>query len=1173
MPHILLHPERIIVVIFLIFTFIIAILATKKIKNIRYYALRNKTFTTVRLTASVLASCWGGGGLLLNIEEIHHQGFYWLMVLFSIVPSMWLISRLAVRMSSFMHHASIPETIGYAYGNIPRIIAGVSCLLSLIGLIAIQLIVMSKAFSCISNIDPIMATFVALVIVWIYTTFSDIHAATYTDVVQVLIFSTILPWLAWCVFSKIDNPENIIPLLQSQEKWKNILQIDKNFFGLLVLMITFILADIDPQCLSKIYMASNILQARRVFSYATWLALVVAFFVGLIGISISVKAPHIQPYEIFDYLTMHIPHGLLRGVWCIGLLAMCISTAEACLNASVVIFHQDVMNNLVQPNKPYSALWARLIVLCIGLLALLLVHFQNNLFILLQMTLALRMPIVTTPLLFAIFGFRTTSRAALWGMITGGLTILIWNKWVTAEMRIYGVLPAMLVNGLSILGSHYLVAKTKGKGWIEPDDQIKQLQQQEKLRIVRIIQRLKNLNLKDALFSLVPSFNTLTLVSTYIIATSMISIFSTPTVPQFSWYGLRIAGGAFFLVYPLFYEDKKLPWWTGLLWIIVCFLVALNTTWRALHATSIQFTIASLFFHFVILLLCMPLLLAFVIYFLAFFICFGKPKFLMNSFLKEEVLAIHPYFEHIQEIGLGLLLVAILLSYKKQIIALSQQLKHRTLAKQAIDQETNEQLLYRQQVDLYTTATNKEWVLLDGFVKRIYNRITKHPGPEASEWIIQDLQGLAAFLEDRVYYSQAHLVLKTTKISIDNLLEQIEASLFGEFQYHPRVLIDKGPNLPEYLICDVEKIVRMLTMLIGQFIHNQPDPDGLIKILLRQTHLRFLMIYDGTKNLAPSILSPSLAICLTDSTQTSPVIQAVYQDKRENILNKIYALEQKMSLNEREIQRIIYAHFGYIATKKETVSTIKAPCMETTTTIVLPINIRSIREEVMDKLVTYPENLETFSSNEAYWQDHPEGSKIMAKLLAVIASKKVLNNLNIKETIALLSRCYGREQDNLGTPLFIRAMGITYLLITRMTLYPEAVQAALTYDLVRYTAVPISYIRAIYGPVVFFLVQHLLQTNQYHSTRKRKISLQEHYEKLVGYGNIYVIYIKIAESLFDLTHVNISTDQKALQELITKVETIALPLVTEIKNKILEELTPTLAKDLARARSYLATSI
>lgn len=70
----------IIVATFLICTLGVGIYFSRRKTSFREYAVGNKEFATATLVATVLATLYGGGGLVRNVETTHAFGLWWIMI-------------------------------------------------------------------------------------------------------------------------------------------------------------------------------------------------------------------------------------------------------------------------------------------------------------------------------------------------------------------------------------------------------------------------------------------------------------------------------------------------------------------------------------------------------------------------------------------------------------------------------------------------------------------------------------------------------------------------------------------------------------------------------------------------------------------------------------------------------------------------------------------------------------------------------------------------------------------------------------------------------------------------------------------------------------------------------------------------------------------------------------
>ncbi|UWW96498.1 MAG: hypothetical protein NMK33_03480 [Candidatus Cardinium sp.] len=101
-----------IVAAFLVFTLLVGICFSRQKTTFREYAVGNKQFTTATLVFTVLATLYGGGGLVRNVEYVYRIGLWWIVIMLLSSFGLWAVGRLALRMGPFMQHFSMAETIG-----------------------------------------------------------------------------------------------------------------------------------------------------------------------------------------------------------------------------------------------------------------------------------------------------------------------------------------------------------------------------------------------------------------------------------------------------------------------------------------------------------------------------------------------------------------------------------------------------------------------------------------------------------------------------------------------------------------------------------------------------------------------------------------------------------------------------------------------------------------------------------------------------------------------------------------------------------------------------------------------------------------------------------------------------------------------------------------------------
>ncbi|ROT47271.1 sodium:solute symporter family protein [Candidatus Cardinium hertigii] len=457
---------------FLLLTLVVGLRFKSKTTLLREYAIGNKQFPTATLATTILAVVCGGGMLKYNVELIHQEGLFWvIMLLFSSVGIL-IISPLALCMGPFMQHLSMSETIGSVYGKYPRIIAAITTIGFSIVLIAIQISVMAKAINmCMDTVDSKIITIVATLVLICYSAIGGIRSVTFTDVLQFVTFTIIIPLLAVNLFHKIDNPiETIVPFLQRQEKFQfgSIFHLNINLVAILSIILSSLLSYTHPIVVQRVYMSASPIQASKAFLYAAPFGVLIYFFIILIGLFIFVSAPTLSTEQIWPHIMSQLSP-VFKGWVSISLLAMGMSTADSCLHVCSVMVSHDMVES-VRGNKVVSYVYqfglSRLTSIVVGLLAMILAFKDNNVMELRILACEFPVVIITAPFILAVLGFRGTASTALIGMTTGLLTLLAWNKWIEPVTEIMGAFPCMVANGLAMMAAHYLLPQPAGSGWV-----------------------------------------------------------------------------------------------------------------------------------------------------------------------------------------------------------------------------------------------------------------------------------------------------------------------------------------------------------------------------------------------------------------------------------------------------------------------------------------------------------------------------------------------------------------------------------------------------------------------------------------------------------------------------------------------------------------------------------
>ncbi|MEF2228984.1 MAG: hypothetical protein V3581_03030 [Candidatus Cardinium sp.] len=482
----LYNTPLLMVLAFLGLTLVAGIYGTKKVTTFREYAVGNKRFRTTTLVVAVLATIFGGGVLIREVPNIYGSGMSQILLLLIVPVAFWIVSLLGLRMDPFMEHLSIAETIGSVYGKYPRVITALLGIYFSIGLIAIEINVMSASIGmCIDSINPHIVTVLATLVLITYAMLGGVRAITITDMLQFAALTIIIPFIVKFLFVKTNKSFlDVVFLLQKQEKFQlsHLFQFDRKLLKLVLDDICSVLV-LCPSVIHRVYMSSSPIQAYKVFSRVTIFSVIILGCIILISLLVFVGDPilpvtAIWPYILADMLPVY------KGFVIIGLLGMAMSTADSSLHTAAIMASHDMVESIrgVQ-TVPYAhqLRLAKLMILVFGLLAMIVTVYYPDLFELNNFVFTTFVPFfvvaVTPPFILAVFGFRSSAHTALIGMTIGILVGLAFEKWLKPEIGICLEFFPQIANGLAMMAAHYLLPQSDGKGWIGRNDRQKRMQQ------------------------------------------------------------------------------------------------------------------------------------------------------------------------------------------------------------------------------------------------------------------------------------------------------------------------------------------------------------------------------------------------------------------------------------------------------------------------------------------------------------------------------------------------------------------------------------------------------------------------------------------------------------------------------------------------------------------------
>lgn len=480
---------------FMLATISIGLFSGYGITNLREYAIGDKKFSTATIAATIVATWAGGQDFVMIISETYENGLYFIFSQLGEVLAILLVGMVfAPRMGEFLNNLSIADAMGSLYGKPVRLISAVTGVMVSWGLLAGQLKVSGLVFEYCFNLPEVYGILIGGMIVTLYSSFGGIKSVTFTDVVQLLTFATMLPTLAFCIFDKVGDVNIFVNTITTHplfdyNKVFDFSQYKSLYF--LFLFLIYLVPGFSPASFQRVVMAKSTEQAKRSFIIAALLWLFVISTLFFISILILSTKPNFDTKNIVKHILLEQSYSGLRGFILAGIMAMVMSTADSFINAASVLFVHDLCKPLgIKIKNELRS--TRSFALCFGISSIFLALSSKSLLELVVMASMFSMPVVTVPFLMTILGFRSTGKSVLIGMIGGSVTVILWNMLMMNDIP--ATVPGMAANLVFLLASHYILRQPGGWVGIKDPAPLIALAQERRYKWKKFKEKLQNFN-------------------------------------------------------------------------------------------------------------------------------------------------------------------------------------------------------------------------------------------------------------------------------------------------------------------------------------------------------------------------------------------------------------------------------------------------------------------------------------------------------------------------------------------------------------------------------------------------------------------------------------------------------------------------------------------------------
>ncbi|MEW8625974.1 MAG: sodium/proline symporter PutP [Candidatus Thiodiazotropha sp.] len=455
-------------VLYLLVVLGIGVVAWRRTRNLSDFVLGGRRLGSWVAALSASASDMSGWLLLGLPGYAYLAGLEAVWIALGLLLGTWLNWRLvAARLRRASEEAgnalTLPEYLSNRFednSGLIRVVSSIFVLLFFLFYTSSGLVAGGKLFEAVFGLPYLWAVASGVLVIILYTAFGGFLAVSWTDLFQgllMLIALVAIPLFALQVFGGVDhmsdriaqqNPALLDPFTNSQGEPLGLIAIISlmawglGYFG-------------QPHILARfkaIQQVGFVPRARRIAVSWVFITLGAACLVGLAGIPIF-ETPLEDAEKVFIRLVDMMFHPLLAGICLAAILAAIMSTADSQLLVSSSTFTGDLYRLIrKQATETELVIVGRLAVVSIALIAFLLALDRESKVLDLVAYAWAGFGAAFGPAVLLSLYWRGMNRwGALAGIITGGLTVVVWKPMTGGLFDLYEIVPGFILSLLMIL--------------------------------------------------------------------------------------------------------------------------------------------------------------------------------------------------------------------------------------------------------------------------------------------------------------------------------------------------------------------------------------------------------------------------------------------------------------------------------------------------------------------------------------------------------------------------------------------------------------------------------------------------------------------------------------------------------------------------------------------------
>lgn len=424
----------------------------RQVTQVDDYMVGGRQYRAPVIFATLSAGFIGGGFTTGLAEKVFTMGLVYVVGLWGFSVKEILVAKyLAPRMNAFRSARSVGDMMGQLYGKKVKIFTGFAAVLVSVGIAGAQFAAFGYILQVLLDIEPVYGILCGVIVVVSYATLGGMKSVVANDVIHFCVLIIALPLVCLFGLSKAGGIDKVlISVPTDHASWMGQLSL----LAVLGLFLNFFFGEtLVPPYVQRLLIGKNAKETAKGTLWSGLLSFPFFLMVGLIGLTVWVLEPTLDPNLALPYAIKTVMPVGLKGLAIAGLLAVLMSSSDCFLNAAAISMIEDVINPLKKiPFEPQSELLcARLVTVVVGCFAALFALSAKSAIDILLLAYNFWTPFILVPLAAGILGYHAKASVFWWSAVGGILATCFWEFQIQDSL-FNGAIIGIVVNAIIYFG-------------------------------------------------------------------------------------------------------------------------------------------------------------------------------------------------------------------------------------------------------------------------------------------------------------------------------------------------------------------------------------------------------------------------------------------------------------------------------------------------------------------------------------------------------------------------------------------------------------------------------------------------------------------------------------------------------------------------------------------------